>query len=301
MAASATDKFTKVGTGTVTSLSAPGKAIAASSINIGSATNYPTDTAVYFAIRRVDPTLVSTTNPSGVVAGTYTVWKGTVSGTIISNLALQSGGGADQVYAAGTNTQVFIDLTSAQMNSLIDGILTQHNQDGSHSAVTATSVTTSAGVTVGGTLTASGSLSGINPSKFPNPNKFSVTYSGTLAAASATSTKVPFATELYDTGNNYDNATNFRFTAPAAGFYHFDANVKSAAIGAARRGIIAIWKNGSFFADGDEDTATTGFFGLSLGIDMQLAATDYVEIFVFVDLGQNFTTGRFSGHLISNT
>lgn len=143
-----TDRFAKVGTGTVTSLQAPGKALAATSINIGSATNWPTDTAVFFAIRKVDPTLVTTANPSGQVSGSYTIWKGTVAGTVISNLALQSGGAADQVYAAGTNTQVFIDVSSAQLNALIDGILVQHTQLGAHTGITTDTLTVTSGTTL---------------------------------------------------------------------------------------------------------------------------------------------------------
>ena len=136
-----TDKFTYVAAGTITSMQAPGKALAAASINIGSATNWPTTSAVFFAIRRVDPTTVTSLNPSGMVPGTYTVWKGTVAGTVISNLQLQLG--SDQVYPAGTNTQVFIDNTASQMNSLIDGILAQHTQLGAHTAITATSLAVS--------------------------------------------------------------------------------------------------------------------------------------------------------------
>ncbi|MEO7905109.1 MAG: hypothetical protein ABIR91_04930, partial [Candidatus Saccharimonadales bacterium] len=55
MAANITDGFTKVGDeGTVTTLQAPGKGIGAATITVGSTTNWPTDTAVYFAIRQVD-------------------------------------------------------------------------------------------------------------------------------------------------------------------------------------------------------------------------------------------------------
>ncbi len=60
-----TDKFTLTGTGTITNLIAPGKAIGATSININSASNWPTATAVYFAIRTVSAALVTSINPSG--------------------------------------------------------------------------------------------------------------------------------------------------------------------------------------------------------------------------------------------
>lgn len=141
MPAAVTDKFLKVGVaGTLTTLQAPGKALAAASINIGSATNWPTDTGVLFAIRQVD-------SNGDLVAGTYTEWVGTVSGTTISGLTGTPAYGSDQVYAAGSTTQVYIPVSAYAHNRLIDGLLVEHDQDGTHGTVTATSVTTSGSVT----------------------------------------------------------------------------------------------------------------------------------------------------------
>ena len=41
----------------------------------------------------------------------------------------------------------------------------------------------------------------------------------------ATATKVQYATEDMDRGSDYDNATNYRFTAPYNGDYHLSAGV----------------------------------------------------------------------------
>lgn len=49
--------------------------------------------------------------------------------------------GSDQVYAAGSTTQVYIPLSSYAHNKLVDGILTEHNQDGTHADVTVDSLT----------------------------------------------------------------------------------------------------------------------------------------------------------------
>jgi hypothetical protein len=51
----------------------------------------------------------------------------------------------------------------------------------------------------------------------------------TLATGSGT--KVQFATEDFDTGSNYDNATNYWFTAPLTGIYHFEAQINIDAAG----------------------------------------------------------------------
>ncbi len=152
MAAGANDKFLKVGVaGTLTSLSAPGHSVSGTTITVGSTTNWPTDTATVFAIRQVD-------SSGSLVAGTYTEWRGIVSGSTLTNMTLMYG--TDQVYPAGSTTQVYIPLSAAAHNRLIDGILSEHDQDGTHGAITASSITATTGtfdsVTVSGTATSQG-------------------------------------------------------------------------------------------------------------------------------------------------
>lgn len=123
MAASSNDKFLKVGDSTVTTLAVPGKALGATSITVGSTANFPTDTGIVFAIRQVD-------SDGEYIPGTGTEWVGTVtSATTLSMLATPVDG-ADQVYPAGSTTQVYIPLTSYGHNRLVDGILEHANQDG---------------------------------------------------------------------------------------------------------------------------------------------------------------------------
>ena len=133
MAASALDKFKKVGeAGTLTTLAAPGKALAAASINVGSTTNWPTDTGIVFAIRQVDAT-------GDLVAGTYTEWKGTVGVNTLNNLTLAYG--TDQVYPAGSTSQVFIPVSATRENDLIAGLIAEHSQlTGVHSLINGNTV-----------------------------------------------------------------------------------------------------------------------------------------------------------------
>lgn len=158
MAASINDKFLKVGVaGTLTSLSAPGHSIAGTTITVGSTTNWPTDTAVIFGIRQVD-------SGGELVAGTYTEWRGVVSGSTLTSMVLMYG--SDQIYPAGSTTQVFIPLSAARDNRLVDGILVEHNQDGTHSDITADTLAltgaltgttaTFDSVTISGTATSQG-------------------------------------------------------------------------------------------------------------------------------------------------
>lgn len=123
MAAANSDLFRKGGANTVTTLAAPGKALAATSITVGSTTNYPTDTGIVIGIRQVDSDGV-------LVPGTYSEYNATVtSGTTFSIDAVPVLG-SDQVYPAGSTTQVFLPVSSSAHNDLIDGLLVSHDQDG---------------------------------------------------------------------------------------------------------------------------------------------------------------------------
>ncbi len=128
------DLFKKTGSSTVTTLAAPGKALGATSITVGTTTNYPTTTGIIVAIRVVDTT-------GEIIAGTYTEWSATVtSGTTLAIEAVPVMG-SDQIYSAGSTTQVFIPVSSYAHNKLIDGILEEHKQTGAHSDITADNAT----------------------------------------------------------------------------------------------------------------------------------------------------------------
>lgn len=150
MAAQTQDKFQKKGASTVTTLSAPGKAIGAGSITVGSTTNYPTDTGITIAIRVVD------TN-GDLVAGTYTEWNAVVASGTSFTIDTTPAYGSDQIYAAGSTTQVFIPLSSYSHNKMIDALLTEHDQDGTHGVVTGTSFTAS-GTVQGATVISTGDI-----------------------------------------------------------------------------------------------------------------------------------------------
>lgn len=146
MAAAITDKFKK-GYGFFSTTLSAQKNSGASSMSLSDATGVPTTTGLVFTVGRVNSSGTST--PS-----TRAIYKGTLSGTTVSNLTLTEG--TDQTHAAGTVVE--ITFTATHWNDAIDGILAEHEQDGTHGAVTATSVSTdtitektgAAGVTIDG-------------------------------------------------------------------------------------------------------------------------------------------------------
>ena len=146
--------------------------------------------------------------------------------------------------------------------------------------------------------------------KESNPYKFSVYPSATVTISSAVQ-KVGFNTENYDTGSNFDATTNYRFTAPVAGFYHFNVQVGLASAGALNSETfqISLYKNGSSIKLSQQlvgDGTAKVLPRPTIVCDLQLAASDYIEVFTAVGgayrdiVGVNNIT-RFDGYLISAT
>ena len=63
--------------------------------------------------------------------------------------------------------------------------------------------------------------------------------------SASTWTKVQLSLEDYDTNNNFDPTTNYRFTPTVAGYYQINANLYAQAASSVTRTILRIRKNGS--------------------------------------------------------
>ena len=152
MAANANDGFVEVGDpGSATTLAAPGYTIGDGTITVVSTTNWPTATGVVFAIDVI--------GADGLrVDGSYNAYQGTVAtATSITNVSHISGTGTNRNYSAGTTTRVYITVGSEITNRASQTWSTEHNQDGTHGAVTATSVTAT-GTVQGATVISTGDI-----------------------------------------------------------------------------------------------------------------------------------------------
>ena len=133
MAAASTDKFRKGARKWVGQIGAGGVSDdTTATIPLSSATNLPTDTAVDVIIDRVDSSGTKTPSLEETVTGV-------VSG---SNLVTCIRGveGTAQAHLAGAVVEVL--WTNSTSSALIDGILVEHNQDGTHKALTSPALTT---------------------------------------------------------------------------------------------------------------------------------------------------------------
>lgn len=123
MPAANTDKFIKVASNTGWQLDASGISDASvTSFGLVSATSLPTDTAVILTIDRVNSSGVATPSLMERIVG---VMSGTTVTSCVRGLE-----GTAQAHAAGAVVEIVI--SKSNINKLMEGILTEHNQDGTH-------------------------------------------------------------------------------------------------------------------------------------------------------------------------
>ena len=110
--------------------------------------------------------------------------------------------------------------------------------------------------------------------------------------------KVTCDTEDKDFGNDYDNSTNYRFTAPVDGLYHFSGQASLSAV--PERIALSLYKNGSAEIDGPdiETSIAGGAIKTEVTGDIYLTTGQYVELYILIDDSTNITSARFSGYLV---
>lgn len=323
MAASTSDKITDTRNGArpiSTTVTSP-RSIGGTTLTCQALTGWPTASKVHFV------TYQKNTNDEPI-AGTQLDCYGIVSGNTITSFTVVDG--TDAGNAIGDVVEML--PTAAWGQGLADALTAEHNRNGTHATVTATSVTASGnvqagsaliadtisektsntGVTVDGLLIKDGYTRAFDKSALStdsNPYKFSVYRNGAWTASSSPQ-KIQFDTELYDTNNNYDNVTNYRYTAPVSGYYHFDACVSTAQTSGIGYGPV-LYVNGSNSTGKLGNRVMSGFtstgfyIGTTVSADLKLTAGDYVEVYYICGTGDTGDTGQntvyFNGHLISRT
>jgi C1q domain len=127
-------------------------------------------------------------------------------------------------------------------------------------------------------------------------------YISSQTVSSQTWTKIACTQKEFDTNNNFDNTTNYRFQPTIAGYYQFNAKFHVAS--SATQMTLAFYKNGSFFKSGT-DTASN-MSGISSSALIYLnGSTDYVELYGYAFTGQalnpSSTYTYFQGFLVRAT
>lgn len=256
------------------------------SMTLSSTTGLTTLTAVTLTIDATDSSGNLTPDLQETVTGVVN------SDTVIDLLRGQDGTTA-QAHASGANVVMW--FTAVDWNDFSNAFLHQHTQTGAHTSITTDTINSTGNATLGGTLgvtgntslggnvsvagtsTLTGAISGAGYSlaTISNPCKFSV-YNNTSQSIGSSQTQVQFNTELYDTGSNF--ASN-AFTAPAAGFYHFDATLQVTATTSLTATYIELRVNGTIAREVGAAASSTSNTGAHISADLQLAASDVVTVY----------------------
>ena len=113
---------------------------------------------------------------------------------------------------------------------------------------------------------------------------FSAYRTGTQSGISvSTLTKVQINTEVFDTNNNFDSTTNYRFTPTVAGYYYVTGHVGSPTLSTSTEILAAIGKNSTQITWGGTGSSKGGIYPESLTTTLVYlnGSTDYVELFVY--------------------
>jgi hypothetical protein len=119
----------------------------------------------------------------------------------------------------------------------------------------------------------------------PNQSGCSVYLSANQSITSGTITKVEFDSENYDSQNEFDSTTNYRFTATKAGKYLITLSIDFDVAAAGDNLFVYGRVNGSDVMQFDKfDTPSNGFQSITMSKVVNLSANDYIEAF-----GRNVT------------
>lgn len=137
-----------------------------------------------------------------------------------------------------------------------------------------------------------------------NGPAFSAYGTALQSATSGVFVKIAFNTEDFDTNNNYDSTTNYRFTPTIAGYYQINASITGAA--SASSGVFCgIYKNGSRFIDGTYfPNSSIGPYSTASGLVYLNGTTDYVEIYGYqstggaLNIGSSLVSLKFTGAMV---
>ena len=121
--------------------------------------------------------------------------------------------------------------------------------------------------------------------------------SSSQSLSDATTTKLEFDTEVFDTNGTYSSN---RFTPGVEGkyFIHSKSHFGTGSSTTLVRCYYYIYKNGSSYAMTNFDTRSGGNFRVlpnHISAIMDLNATDYVEIYAYVDVSSGTPSGPDSG------
>lgn len=249
----------------------------------------------------VDVNMRINTIPIVTTSDTQTLTNKTISGSsnTISNIG----------NAALTNSAITIAGTSTSLGgSISQDTITGLSTTGvveRTGANTLTTVTAPSGTIVGTSdtqtltnKTLTDSTNTVSSKVLTVPYNFSYYRNSAATTGNLAFSKITFDTQIYDTGSNVSSGV---FTAPVAGYYHFDAR---ASVQSGTRFIVSLFKNNAEYHRGHDTNSSIS--GGNVSATIKLAANDTVDVRVLgssaisLEVGNTYST-YFNGYLISTT
>jgi hypothetical protein len=121
-----------------------------------------------------------------------------------------------------------------------------------------------------------------------NQPAFSAYTTASQNIASATFTKAALTLEYFDTNNNFDSTTNYRFTPTIAGYYQINASSTfTTALGINGS---SIYKNGGAYAGNVGVSSSAGYTASVSALIYMNGSTDYLELYVYQSSGSTAPT-----------
>jgi hypothetical protein len=117
-----------------------------------------------------------------------------------------------------------------------------------------------------------------------NGPAFSAYNGSNQSISNNTYTKLQFPSEEYDTNNNFDNATNYRFTPTVAGYYQISGCFQ---VATQAEKFVMIYKNGVINKAGND---LIGWLASVSAIVYFNGSTDYVELYGYTGSGASTTS-----------
>ena len=112
-----------------------------------------------------------------------------------------------------------------------------------------------------------------------NGPAFSAYNAGTQSISASTTTKVIFNGENFDTNNNFDSTTNYRFTPTVSGYYQLNTSVYEQGAGGSYIAL-TLYKNGASYQEFYRTTSTGQATMSGSCLAYANGSTDYFEIYV---------------------
>jgi len=120
-------------------------------------------------------------------------------------------------------------------------------------------------------------------SGFSSVPAFSAYASAGQTLSANTWTKVQFNTKEFDTNNNYDATTNYRFTPTVAGYYQVNAYLGFNTTNSGQSNLVGIYKNGVLSRQGSVipgQSSSYAYAGIAALVYFN-GSTDYIECFAY--------------------